>query len=131
MGARPARDALYTGVRGIARKARSRGALLRRPAQQFPDRGETGVGALHLAFGVGGRVGAVIGDVQGHDTHAAAVMGQLRTAVRAYARLDLPPHEIMAEPDDDEAPSEEGAEDDATQIWEHVKSLRKRVAGFN
>ncbi|GAA3815735.1 hypothetical protein GCM10022206_62660 [Streptomyces chiangmaiensis] len=26
----------------------------------------------------GGRGGAVIGDVQGHDTHAAAVMGQLR-----------------------------------------------------
>lgn len=33
----------------------------------------------------GGRVGTVIGDVQGHDTHAAAVMGQLRIVLRAYA----------------------------------------------
>ncbi|MFD7921100.1 SpoIIE family protein phosphatase [Streptomyces sp. NPDC059740] len=33
----------------------------------------------------GGRVAAVIGDVQGHDTQAAAVMGQLRIVLRAYA----------------------------------------------
>ncbi|MDK1475243.1 SpoIIE family protein phosphatase [Streptomyces sp. 549] len=33
----------------------------------------------------GGRVAAVIGDVQGHDTHATAVMGQLRIVLRAYA----------------------------------------------
>lgn len=33
----------------------------------------------------GGRVGAVVGDVQGHDTQAAAVMGQLRIVLRAYA----------------------------------------------
>ena len=32
-----------------------------------------------------GRVGLVIGDVQGHSTRAAAVMGQLRIALRAYA----------------------------------------------
>jgi serine phosphatase RsbU (regulator of sigma subunit) len=32
-----------------------------------------------------GRVGLVVGDVQGHDIHASAVMGQLRTALRAYA----------------------------------------------
>lgn len=32
-----------------------------------------------------GRVGVVVGDVQGHDTHAAAIMGQLRIAIRAYA----------------------------------------------
>lgn len=31
----------------------------------------------------------------GRGLRAAAVMGQLRTAVRAYARLDLPPHEVM------------------------------------
>lgn len=31
------------------------------------------------------RVGIVVGDVQGHDTHAAAIMGQLRIALRAYA----------------------------------------------
>lgn len=31
------------------------------------------------------RFGIVVGDVQGHDTHAAAIMGQLRIALRAYA----------------------------------------------
>ncbi|MGA4838361.1 SpoIIE family protein phosphatase [Streptomyces sp. G45] len=44
----------------------------------------------------GGRVGAVIGDVQGHDTHAAAVMGQLRIVLRAYAAEGHPPSTVMA-----------------------------------
>ncbi|WP_087929148.1 SpoIIE family protein phosphatase [Streptomyces albireticuli] len=44
----------------------------------------------------GGRVGAVIGDVQGHDTHAAAVMGQLRIVLRAYASEGHAPATIMA-----------------------------------
>lgn len=43
----------------------------------------------------GGRTALVIGDVMGRGLRAAAVMGQLRTAVRAYARLDLPPHQVM------------------------------------
>ncbi|WP_037864488.1 ATP-binding SpoIIE family protein phosphatase [Streptomyces sp. NRRL S-340] len=43
----------------------------------------------------GGRTALVIGDVMGRGVRAAAVMGQLRTAVRAYARMDLPPHEIL------------------------------------
>ncbi|MEE4546684.1 SpoIIE family protein phosphatase [Streptomyces sp. V4-01] len=42
-----------------------------------------------------GRTAVVIGDVMGRGVRAAAVMGQLRTAVRAYARLDLPPHEVI------------------------------------
>jgi len=44
----------------------------------------------------GGRVAVVIGDVQGHDTHAAAVMGQLRIALRAYAAEGHPPATVMA-----------------------------------
>lgn len=44
----------------------------------------------------GGRTALVIGDVMGRGLRAAAVMGQLRTAVRAYARLDLPPHKVMS-----------------------------------
>ncbi|MBH1937053.1 serine/threonine-protein phosphatase [Streptomyces sp. AV19] len=44
----------------------------------------------------GGRVGAVIGDVQGHDTHAAAVMGQLRIVLRAYATEGHAPATVMA-----------------------------------
>ncbi|MFF4077830.1 SpoIIE family protein phosphatase [Streptomyces sp. NPDC001777] len=44
----------------------------------------------------GGRVGVVIGDVQGHDTHAAAVMGQLRIVLRAYAAEGHSPATVMA-----------------------------------
>jgi serine phosphatase RsbU (regulator of sigma subunit) len=36
-----------------------------------------------------------MGDVMGHGIHAAVVMGQLRTAVRAYARLGMPAHVVM------------------------------------
>ncbi len=42
------------------------------------------------------RVGLVVGDVQGHDTHAAAVMGQLRIALRAYAAEGHPPSTVLA-----------------------------------
>ncbi len=42
-----------------------------------------------------GRTALVIGDVMGRGVNAAAVMGQLRTAVRAFARLDLPPADIL------------------------------------
>jgi serine phosphatase RsbU (regulator of sigma subunit) len=44
----------------------------------------------------GGRVGLVVGDVQGHDIHASAVMGQLRIALRAYAAEGHPPATLMA-----------------------------------
>lgn len=43
----------------------------------------------------GGRTGLVIGDVMGHGIHAAAVMGQLRTAVRTLARHDIPPARML------------------------------------
>ncbi|MDQ1368010.1 MAG: hypothetical protein QOF20_363 [Acidimicrobiaceae bacterium] len=38
-----------------------------------------------------GCVGLVVGDVVGHDLTAVTVMGQLRNALRAYARLDPDP----------------------------------------
>ncbi|WP_037945340.1 PP2C family protein-serine/threonine phosphatase, partial [Streptomyces sp. NRRL WC-3774] len=38
---------------------------------------------------------AVIGDVTGHGLHAAVVMGQLRTALRAYAVENAGPGEIL------------------------------------
>ena len=47
-----------------------------------------------------GRTALVIGDVMGRGVRAAAVMGQLRAAVRAYARLDLPPAELLRLLDD-------------------------------
>ncbi|NUR10098.1 MAG: SpoIIE family protein phosphatase [Nocardioidaceae bacterium] len=43
----------------------------------------------------GGRTALVVGDVMGRGVRAAAVMGQLRSAVRAYARLDLPPADLL------------------------------------
>lgn len=42
------------------------------------------------------RVGLVIGDVQGHNVHAAAVMGQLRNALRAYAAEGHPAPVVMS-----------------------------------
>jgi len=42
-----------------------------------------------------GRTALVVGDVMGRGVRAASVMGQLRTAVRAYARLDLAPDLLM------------------------------------
>jgi serine phosphatase RsbU (regulator of sigma subunit)/CheY-like chemotaxis protein len=42
-----------------------------------------------------GRVALTIGDIMGRGAHAAAVMGQLRTALRAYALQDLPPTVVM------------------------------------
>ncbi|MDH6129914.1 PAS domain-containing protein [Kitasatospora sp. GP82] len=38
----------------------------------------------------------VIGDVEGHSVGAAAVMGQLRSAVRAFITGGIPPEEVLA-----------------------------------
>ncbi|MFJ7159853.1 SpoIIE family protein phosphatase [Streptomyces sp. NPDC101118] len=48
----------------------------------------------------GTRVGLVVGDVVGHGLRAAATMGRLRTSVRALARLDLAPDELLSRLDD-------------------------------
>ncbi|GGU39741.1 SpoIIE family protein phosphatase [Streptomyces lavendofoliae] len=48
----------------------------------------------------GTRVGLVVGDVVGHGVRAAATMGRLRTSVRALARLDLPPDELLTRLDE-------------------------------
>ncbi|MDQ0906673.1 SpoIIE family protein phosphatase [Streptomyces canus] len=39
---------------------------------------------------------AVIGDVQGHNVAAAALMGQVRTGVYAHATLGTPPDQVLA-----------------------------------
>jgi serine phosphatase RsbU (regulator of sigma subunit)/anti-sigma regulatory factor (Ser/Thr protein kinase) len=46
-----------------------------------------------------GRVAFVIGDVMGRGLRAAAAMGQLRTAVRTLAVLDLMPDELLSQLD--------------------------------
>ncbi|MGW2647145.1 SpoIIE family protein phosphatase [Streptomyces sp. NPDC001393] len=48
----------------------------------------------------GARVGLVVGDVVGHGLTASAAMGQLRTAVRTLADIDLPPDELLTHLDD-------------------------------
>ncbi|MGW4489965.1 PP2C family protein-serine/threonine phosphatase [Amycolatopsis sp. NPDC004368] len=42
-----------------------------------------------------GATAFVIGDVVGHGVTAATVMGQVRTAIRSYALLELPPSEVL------------------------------------
>ncbi|WP_030770864.1 SpoIIE family protein phosphatase [Streptomyces sp. NRRL F-2664] len=46
------------------------------------------------------RVALVVGDVAGHGLHATAMMGRLRSAVRAMADLELEPEELLAHVDD-------------------------------
>ncbi|GHJ36973.1 SpoIIE family protein phosphatase [Streptomyces sp. TS71-3] len=43
-----------------------------------------------------GHIGLVVGDVEGHDIDASAVMGQLRTALRAFASEGHSPSTVMA-----------------------------------
>lgn len=43
-----------------------------------------------------GGIGLVIGDVEGHTLEAAAVMGQMRSAVRAYAAEGHEPAEVLS-----------------------------------
>ncbi|MFF4619347.1 ATP-binding SpoIIE family protein phosphatase [Nonomuraea jabiensis] len=47
-----------------------------------------------------GRVGIVIGDVEGRGAKAAAIMGQLRAALRAFAQDDKSPADILARLDE-------------------------------
>lgn len=48
----------------------------------------------------GARVALVVGDVVGHGINAAATMGRLRTAIHAFADLEMPPDELLAQLDD-------------------------------
>ena len=63
-----------------------------------------------------GRVGIVIGDVEGRGARAAAIMGQLRAALRAFAQDDKPPAEILRKLDDwcrTLGPAQSGSRDDS------------------
>ncbi|MEV5747952.1 SpoIIE family protein phosphatase [Actinoallomurus sp. NPDC052308] len=48
----------------------------------------------------GSRLALVVGDVMGHGLTSAAIMGQLRTAVRTLAPQDLPPDQLLRQLDD-------------------------------
>jgi serine phosphatase RsbU (regulator of sigma subunit) len=62
------------------------------PATQGMDVG----GDWYDVVEAGDGLALVIGDVQGHGVQAAATMGQLRSAVRAFALGDRPPDEVMS-----------------------------------
>ncbi|WP_141203736.1 PP2C family protein-serine/threonine phosphatase [Streptomyces griseorubiginosus] len=85
-------------------------ALQRAQLTELPDRDGLLLAARYLPASQGMNIGgdwydaflqpdgsllAVIGDVTGHGMHAAVVMGQLRTALRAYAVEDNSPAEIL------------------------------------
>ncbi|WP_052681750.1 PP2C family protein-serine/threonine phosphatase [Saccharothrix sp. ST-888] len=91
------REAAVTLQRSLLPQKLEQPADLRVAATYQPGGADAAVGGdWYDVIGLGGgRTALVIGDVMGRGLRAAAVMGQLRTAVRAYARLDLPPHEIM------------------------------------
>ena len=42
-----------------------------------------------------GQLWIVVGDVAGHGIQASVVMGRIRSALRAYSLLDLPPEEVL------------------------------------
>ncbi|MFB6829929.1 ATP-binding SpoIIE family protein phosphatase [Streptomyces hydrogenans] len=88
-----------------------RSLLPRRPVEQsavetaaryLPSGSRAGVGGdwydvIPLS---GGRCALVVGDVVGRGLNAAATMGRLRTAVRAFADIDLMPDELLTHLDD-------------------------------
>ncbi|MYX95144.1 SpoIIE family protein phosphatase [Streptomyces sp. SID486] len=59
------------------------------------DAGEVGGDWYDVAAMTSGRAALSIGDVMGHGIPAAAVMGQMRSALRALARLDLAPDQLL------------------------------------
>ena len=72
-----------------------------------------------------------------HLQDFAAALRDLEEYLRLAPKLSEPgSHDMIAEHDTDDADSSDEQHgdsevDEATQIWEHVKTLRKRVAGFN
>lgn len=94
---RKQREAAVTLQHSLLPQELEQPADLRVAATYRPGGAEAAVGGdWYDVIGLpAGRTALVIGDVMGRGLRAAAVMGQLRTAVRAYARLDLPPHQVM------------------------------------
>lgn len=72
-----------------------------------------------------------------HLQDFGAALRDLEEYLRLSPKLAEPDeHDLIAEHDgdnqsDEETDAEQGEGNEATQIWEHVKTLRKRVAGLN
>jgi regulator of sirC expression with transglutaminase-like and TPR domain len=65
-----------------------------------------------------------------HLQDFAAALRDLEAYLRLQPRRSIELEELRGPDDDDASAAEEEAGEHA-QIWEHVKTLRKRVAGFN
>jgi anti-sigma regulatory factor (Ser/Thr protein kinase)/putative methionine-R-sulfoxide reductase with GAF domain len=65
-------------------------------ARYLPARDEVGGDWYDVLDLPDGRVGVAIGDVAGHGVRAAALMGQLRTGLRAYALEGHPPGRALS-----------------------------------
>ncbi|MGW7824367.1 SpoIIE family protein phosphatase [Streptomyces puniciscabiei] len=83
--------------RSLLPHGESRQIALDIASRYVPGAGEGGLGGdwFDVIPLSGSRVALVVGDVVGHDQQAAIVMGQLRTAVRTLADLDLQPDELL------------------------------------
>jgi serine phosphatase RsbU (regulator of sigma subunit) len=65
-------------------------------ARYVPAEGEAIGGDWYDLFTLpSGQLWIVVGDVAGHGIRASIVMGRIRTALRAYTLLDLPPEEVL------------------------------------
>ena len=66
-------------------------------ARYYPAEGDAVGGDWYDMFALpGGGIGLVIGDVEGHSTAAAAIMGQARNVIRAYSAQTNTPGEVLS-----------------------------------
>ncbi|MFK4185617.1 SpoIIE family protein phosphatase [Streptomyces sparsogenes] len=92
-----------------------------RPADELTGLGGDWYDVIPLS---GARVALVVGEVPGHGIDAAASMGQLRTAVRTLADLDLSPEEVLAHLDDLVA---QAAREESTEAGAQAAGGRRTV----
>jgi hypothetical protein len=65
-------------------------------ARYVPAAGRMVGGDWYDAFTLpSGALWIVIGDVAGHSLQAAVVMGRMKSALRSFALLELPPHDVL------------------------------------
>ncbi|MEV7611967.1 SpoIIE family protein phosphatase [Streptomyces sp. NPDC089799] len=78
----------------------------------------------------GGRTALVVGDVMGHGVHAAATMGQLRTATRTLADLGLDPARVLRHLDHITAELDQTIATCVYATWDpHLSRCRVALAG--
>ncbi|MFE3645757.1 SpoIIE family protein phosphatase [Streptomyces sp. NPDC059169] len=96
------RTAVLTLQRTLLPKRHPAQAAVETASRYLPASGESGLGGdwFDVIPLSGARVALVVGDVVGHGIGAAATMGQLRTAMRTLADIDLPPDELLTHLDD-------------------------------